>query len=110
LTKKAKEFLFDGKCTEAFKELKRRLTSAPILTIFDPGFEPLLEADASDGAIAACLKQKGTDGKMRVIAYYSRKMTGPELNYESAKIACSRVFVSVGHFGVCRDLGCQCWP
>jgi hypothetical protein len=82
LTKKDKKFDFDGDCIKAFNELKRRLTSAPILTIFDPEFESLLETDASDGAIAACLKQKGTDGKMRVIAYYSRKMTGPELNYD----------------------------
>ena len=41
-----------------------------------------METDASDGVIAAALTQVCTDGKIRPVAYYSRKMTGPELNYD----------------------------
>ena len=59
-----------------------RLTIAPILVIFDPEREAILETDASDYAIGAYLAQKGNDGKMRTVAYYARKMTGPELNYD----------------------------
>jgi hypothetical protein len=55
LTKKETDFQFRKEEEEAFKELKRRLTSAPILTIFDPEKEALLEIDASDEAIGACL-------------------------------------------------------
>ena len=58
-----------------------RLTIAPILTIFDLEREAILETDVSDYAIGACLTQKGNDGKMRTVAFYSHKMTGPELNY-----------------------------
>ena len=60
----------------------RRLTVALILAIFDPEHEAILETDASDYAIGACLTQKGNDDKMRTVAYYARKMTGPELNYD----------------------------
>jgi hypothetical protein len=55
LTKKEIDFYFRKREEEAFKELKRRLTSAPILTIFDLEKEALLETDASDEAIGACL-------------------------------------------------------
>ena len=55
LTKKDVEFRFDQKCEQAFKELKRQLTTAPSLTIFDPEKEAILETDASDEAIGAYL-------------------------------------------------------
>ena len=57
------------------------MTKAPILAIFDPEKEALLETDASDYAIGAYLTQKGEDRKIRPVVYYSKKMTGPELNY-----------------------------
>jgi RNase H-like domain found in reverse transcriptase len=50
--------------------------------LFDPEKEAVLETDASDRAIGACLTQRGDDGKIRPVAYYSRKMTEPELNYD----------------------------
>ena len=82
LTKKEVSFNFDADCKMAFKELQHRLTTAPILAIYDPERQALLETDASDFAIGACLTQKDDEGRIRTIAYYSRKMTGPELNYD----------------------------
>ena len=82
LTKKETYFDFGTKCKDAFNELKRRLTSAPILGIFDPEKETIVETDASDEAIGATLNQKGDDEKLRPTAYYSRKMTAPETNYD----------------------------
>ena len=82
LTKKGVNFIFGRECKEAFKAIKQRLSSAPILALYDPELQTDLETDASDYAIGACLTQKGDDGKSRPIAYYSRKMTGPETNYD----------------------------
>ena len=59
-----------------------RLTVAPILTIFNLEREAILETDTSNYAIGACLAQKGNNDKMRTVAYYARKITGPELNYD----------------------------
>ena len=42
----------------------RRLTVALILTIFDLEHEAILETNALDYAIGACLTQKGNDDKM----------------------------------------------
>ena len=69
-------------CEEAFTAIKERLTTAPILIIFDPERETSVDTDASDYAIGARLAQKGDDGKLRPVAYFSRKMTPAELNYD----------------------------
>ena len=82
LTKKDASFEFGKSCKEAFKELKRRLTTAPILRIFDHTKEAYLETDASDKAIGAVLNQKDEHGKLVPTAFYSRKMTEPESNYD----------------------------
>ena len=37
LTRKEVKFDWDDRCEEAFKELKRRLTSTPILIVLDRG-------------------------------------------------------------------------
>ena len=76
------KFEFGQKCKDAFQKLKKAMMSAPILTVYNPEYECILETDASDGAIGACLTQKQPDGKPKTIAYFSRKMTGPELNYD----------------------------
>ena len=83
LTKKTEsKFEFTDKARLAFELLKKTFTTAPLLIIFDPELQTIVETDASDGAIAAALTQVCTDGKIRPVAYYSRKMTGPELNYD----------------------------
>ena len=82
LIKKDVVFDFGDKCQKALEDLKERLSTAPILVVFNPELHATLETDASDYVIGACLSQKGEDGKSRPVAYYSRKMTGPELNYD----------------------------
>ena len=62
--------------------MKIMFTQAPILMMFNPKLQSMLETDASDGAIAAVLKQLCPDGRVRPVAYYSRKLTAPELNYD----------------------------
>ena len=82
LTCKDITFIWGQECKEAFKKLVRRLTIASILAIFNPEREATLETDALNYAIGACLTQKGNDGKIRTVAFYAYKMTGPELNYD----------------------------
>ena len=65
----------------AFKLLKRRFTSAPILVHYDPDLPIVVECDASDFAIGAILSQKVND-KWHPVAFYSRKMNKAEINYE----------------------------
>ena len=47
LTRKEVKFEWDDRCEEAFQELKRRLTSAPILIVPDRGQGHTVYCDAS---------------------------------------------------------------
>jgi hypothetical protein len=55
LIKKDKTFAWTENEEIAFKELKRRFSEAPILTIFDLEEYIVLEIDISDYTIGACI-------------------------------------------------------
>ncbi|CAA0830254.1 Uncharacterized mitochondrial protein AtMg00860, partial [Striga hermonthica] len=76
LTKKAVRFDWSQKCEESFQELKRRLTTAPVLSIHDPTLEFTIYSDASKMGLGCVLMQQG-----RVVAYASRQLKPHEQNY-----------------------------
>lgn len=65
---------------KAFEKLIKCFTTAPILRHYDPKSPLRLEADASQGALAAVLSQLFEDG-WHPIAFYSRKFTTTEWHY-----------------------------
>ncbi len=68
---------------EAFNQLKHRFTTAPILHHPDPDLPFVVEVDASNIGIGAILSQRqGAPAKMYPCAYYSRKLTPAERNYD----------------------------
>ena len=70
-------------CQQAFSALKDALSSAPVLKLpdFDRHFELVTDACEVPPAIGGVLLQDG-----RPVAYYSRKLSGPELNYSATDI------------------------
>ena len=66
LTRKEVKFDWDDRCEEAFQELKRRLTSAPILIVPDKGQGYTVYCDASSAGLGCVLMQS-----RRVVAYGS---------------------------------------
>ncbi|KAH8193500.1 hypothetical protein TruAng_012334 [Truncatella angustata] len=52
------------------------------MAMADPDKEFEVEPDASDYAIGGQLSQRGDDGKLHPVAFYSKKLNGPELNYQ----------------------------
>jgi hypothetical protein len=76
LLEKGKEFKWDAKCQESFEELKKRLTTAPVLIMLDihKGFD--VYYDASRLGLSCVLMQEG-----RVVAYVSRQLRKHEQNY-----------------------------
>lgn len=75
-----KEFIWTAAAEQAFQQLKRVLTQAPILGYPLPDGYFLLDTDASNVGIGAVLSQL-QDGQERVVAYYSRALTRPEQQY-----------------------------
>ena len=84
-----------GKCTgpfklteeaaEAFRKLRDAFVTAPVLAHYNQDLPLRVECDASQVGIAAILSQKAADDTQQrhwhPIAYFSRKLTGPEANY-----------------------------
>jgi hypothetical protein len=66
----------------AFDELKRRFTTAPMLGHFAPRKVCMVETDASDFTLGAVLSEKGDNRRLHPVAFYSRKFTPAEINYE----------------------------
>ena len=81
LTRKDTDFVWGTKQQQAFEELKRRLSSSPIIRHFDPGQPAILQADASAVAWGYIISQVGPDGKEHPIFIESGKFSGHELNY-----------------------------
>ncbi|RAN66249.1 ribonuclease H family protein, partial [Bacillus sp. SRB_8] len=82
LTKKDQPFGWSAAAESAFVTLKRAFTTAPVMKHFDPNLPIILETDASDFALGAVISQRQLDGKLHPIAFYSRKLTAPELIYD----------------------------
>ena len=76
LTQKEVKFDWDDRCEEAFQELKRRLTTAPILIVLDKGQGYTVYCDASRAGLGCVLMQSG-----RVVAYGSLQLKNHEQNY-----------------------------
>ena len=76
LTRKKVKFDWDNRCEEAFQELKRRLTSAPILIVPGWGQGYTVYCDASRARLGCVLMQFG-----RVVVYGSRQLKNHEQNY-----------------------------
>ena len=66
---------------KAFKEEKRRFTSAPILAYFYPDPKTVIETDASDFALG-CILSQYLGKRLHPVAFHSRKLNDAERNYE----------------------------
>ena len=70
------------KCETAFGALKDALCSAPVLKLPDPSKPFVIHTDASDFALGAVLMQQFDTG-LHPVEYFSRRLRGPELNYDA---------------------------
>jgi len=66
----------------AFDDLKMAFTTAPILRHFDDDREIVVETDASDYVSAGVLSQYDDEGTLHPVAFYSKKHSPAECNYE----------------------------
>lgn len=82
LTRKEVPFQWTEKCEAAFKELKQRLVTAPILAHYDPEAPTRVETDASDGVMGGVLSQQGRDLFWHPVAYFSKTMDQAQRRYD----------------------------
>jgi hypothetical protein len=90
-------FEFDDKCLDAFHILKKALISALIIQPPDWSLPFEIICDASDYAVGAVLGQT-KDRKHHAIAYASKTLLGPQLNYATTKKELLAVVFAVDKF------------
>ena len=72
LTRKNMEFIWTVECEAAFKEIKQRLVSVPVLRPPDLSQTFKLWTDTSERGFGAVLEQESSDGQRHPIAYANR--------------------------------------
>lgn len=90
LTDEDSEFDWMPQHEDAFNEVKRLLSQAPVLQYYNVNEPVVLESDSSDVGLGAVITQNG-----RPIAYASRTLTSAERNYAQIEKEClSLVFAA----------------
>lgn len=97
LTMKNERFIWSDNCTKAFQQLKRHLSSTPVLAYPCATGQFLLDCDASQDSAGAVLSQLQA-GEERVIAYYSHAFSKQERNYCTTRRELLAVILAVKQF------------
>ena len=90
LTRKGVKFAWNDACEHAFEELKKRLTTAPVLVIPERGLGYTVYCDASKEGLGCVLMQSG-----RVVAYGSRQLKPHEKNYPTHDLELAAVIFAL---------------
>jgi hypothetical protein len=96
---KTKTLSIDDDFRKAFEILRRKLTEAPVLAIYNPERETELHTDASSKGYGGCLMQKH-DGRFHPVAYFSRRTTADESRYHSFELETLAVIRALEHFQI----------
>ncbi|KAH8299224.1 hypothetical protein KR059_006118, partial [Drosophila kikkawai] len=91
LLKKNRKFSWDPEAEEAFKLVKSKLTSSPVLRTPDFHNKFILLCDASLYGLGCVLAQENEDGVELPIAYISEKLTKAQRNYSVTELECLAV-------------------
>ncbi|VDL58245.1 unnamed protein product [Hymenolepis diminuta] len=100
LQNKNSKFLWTEQCTATFEELKRRLTSAPILAFPNLSNNQgtfILDTDASNIVLGAVLSQIQNSVE-HSLAYSSKTLSNSEQNYCATKLELLAVKTPLQHF------------
>lgn len=86
LTKKEVEFTWQQTHQKAFETLKKKLTTRPVLAIYNPAAKTELHTDACSTGIAGILMQQQPDNTLKPVLYFSQQTTNDEKKYHSYEL------------------------
>jgi len=94
------KFQWSRECETAFRELKDKLVSAPVLCPPDLAKQFFVWTDASLSGFGAVLEQLDDDGQRHPIAYASRQTNNAEQKYAPTQLEVAALVYAVEHFEV----------
>lgn len=100
LLRKDAEWTWGAQQDESFQKLKSVLTTRPVLALYDPKRETQVHTDASKHGVAGILLQKGDDGLLKPVSFFSRKTTPDEQKYHSFELETLAVVSALNRFRV----------
>lgn len=100
LTRKGHPFRWSQNENQAFNDLKQKLTTRPVLSLYDREAFTELHTDASKVGIGGILLQKQDNGDLKPVLYYSRATTPEEQKYHSYDLETLAVVESLKRFRV----------
>lgn len=98
LTKKGALFKWGPEQEKVRQEIISRLTSEPILAIFNPKLPTEVHTDASSIGYGAVLLQTHDDNNKKVVAYFSKVTQGAESRYHSYELETLAVVKALQNF------------
>ena len=100
LTKKAypNKVTWSIECEQAFKNLKKALTSAALLRSPDFSLPFILQTHTSDKGVGAVLSQGDEEGQDHPVAYWSWKLLPRERHYSTKEKECLPIKLAVQAF------------
>ena len=96
-TTKKDGFVWNEEQETAFESLKAKMTSGPVLQLFNPNVNCELRVDACRNGIGAILLQEGEDKQPHPVAYASRTLTKAEKNYSITELEALTVIWCLGY-------------
>ncbi|KAL5614260.1 uncharacterized protein BROUX77_000097 [Berkeleyomyces rouxiae] len=82
LTKKGTAWTWGPVEERAFETLKNLFITAPVLAMWDEDRKTIVECDCSGWALGGTLSQVDDEGELRPVAFFSKKLSPAEVNYE----------------------------
>src|SRR5256886_11756473 len=95
LMRKGVTFVWDQACQDAFDEIKRYLTTPPVLVPPTQGKPFFLYVRSMEHSLGALLAQKNNEGHEQAIYYLSRTMVGAEHRYNPVEKECLALVFAV---------------
>ena len=93
-------FVWDDDCEIAFRTLKTLLAEKPILAFPRIGEQFIVDVDASDCAFGGVLMQKGEDGKLHPVAYFSDSVQKSQSNWSATTKEAFALVLATRHWYV----------
>ena len=80
--------MWDDSASEAFLKLKLAITDIVPLQVADGDKDFVLTPDASNLVVGAAVQQEGPDDAIGPLAFFSRKLSGSQLNWSPREKEC----------------------
>lgn len=100
LLRKDVDFQIGEEELKAFENLKSKLISTPVLSIYSPLAETELHCDASSLGFGAILLQRQADNKFHPVMYFSRRTSETESKYHSFMLETLAIVYALERFHI----------